>query len=131
MASSGEHHGPQTSALSIPAIGVWSLLLIVVRVHLTRLVAPLSFCYIALEEGIPITDPSFYSSPERCPKSLIEHVFRRSDQSTEDVPMLAERIAVMREVGAILAQTRFRGSFLGFIQEFQRRHRHQGTALDL
>jgi hypothetical protein len=55
-----------------------------------------------LEEGIPITDPSFYASEGRCPNSLIEHVFRVAPHASEDIPLLPERIAIMREVGAIL-----------------------------
>jgi hypothetical protein len=55
-----------------------------------------------LEEGIPITDPSFYASEERCPDSLIEHVFRVAPHASEDIPLLPERIAIMRQVGAIL-----------------------------
>ena len=57
---------------------------------------------IALEEDIPITDPQFYSSETLCPDSLIEYVFRQASQSTESIPLLRERIAVMREVGFIL-----------------------------
>jgi hypothetical protein len=57
---------------------------------------------LALEEGIPITDPSFYASEERCPDSLIEHVFRVAPYASEDIPLLPERIAIMRQVGAIL-----------------------------
>jgi hypothetical protein len=57
---------------------------------------------LALEEGIPITDPSFYASEERCPDDLIEHVFRVAPQAREGLPLLPERIAIMREVGAIL-----------------------------
>lgn len=57
---------------------------------------------LALEEGIPITDPTFYASEERCPDGLIEHVFRVAPQAREGLPLLSERIAIMREVGAIL-----------------------------
>jgi len=57
---------------------------------------------LALEEGIPITDPSFYASEGRCPNSLIEHVFRVAPHASEDIPLLPERIAIMRQVGAIL-----------------------------
>ncbi|KAI0000286.1 hypothetical protein BJV77DRAFT_1057973 [Russula vinacea] len=77
----------------------------------------------ALEEGIPITDPFFYASEERCPDSLIEHVFR-------GLPLLAERIAIMRQVGAILCAD-FAGSFQGFVEAFQRRYDNDGTALQL
>ena len=59
------------------------------------------FC-LALEEEIPITDPRFYSSETLCPDSLIEHVFRATNQSNEPIPLLRERIAIMREVGYIL-----------------------------
>jgi len=57
---------------------------------------------LALEEGIPVTDPTFYASEERCPDGLIEHVFRVAPQAREGLPLLPERIAIMREVGAIL-----------------------------
>ncbi|KDR82851.1 hypothetical protein GALMADRAFT_151884 [Galerina marginata CBS 339.88] len=84
----------------------------------------------ALEEDIPITDPQFYSSETLCPDSLIEYVFRRADQSTESIPLLGERIAVMREVGFILCNG-YGGSFKGFVDDFQRKHDGQGTSLDL
>ncbi len=103
-----------------------------------------------MEEGIPITDPSFYASEERCPDGLIEHLFRAAPQAKEGIPLLPERIAVMREVGAILCAVsvrcsvcpslpnddacviqEFGGSFQGFIEAFQRRYNHDGTALQL
>ena len=56
----------------------------------------------ALEEEIPITDPAFYSSEILCPDSLIEHIFRPADQCNDAIPLLKERIAIMREVGLIL-----------------------------
>lgn len=57
---------------------------------------------LALEHDIPITDPNFYSSETLCPDSLIEHIFRPAEQSSETLPLLRERIAIMREVGFIL-----------------------------
>ncbi|KAH9022335.1 hypothetical protein EDB85DRAFT_376397 [Lactarius pseudohatsudake] len=84
----------------------------------------------ALEEGIPITDPTFYASEERCPDSLIEHVFRAAPQAIEGIPLLRERIAIMREVGAILCAG-FGGSFQGFIEAFQRRHNYDASGLQL
>ncbi|TFK40764.1 hypothetical protein BDQ12DRAFT_679988 [Crucibulum laeve] len=84
----------------------------------------------ALEEAIPITDPHFYSSEESCPDSLIEYVFRPAEQSSETIPLIRERIAVMREVGRILCDN-FGGSYLEFIENFQRQHDGQGTGLDL
>jgi len=46
------------------------------------------------------------------------------------MPLLKERIAVMRQVGFILC-TSFGSSFKGFLEEFQRQHNNQGTALEL
>ncbi|KAG1825004.1 hypothetical protein EV424DRAFT_1320710 [Suillus variegatus] len=85
----------------------------------------------ALEEGIPIIDPRFYSSETLCPDSLIAHVFRAAPQSAESMPLFNERLAIMREVGAILCNNEFGGSYLGFLQAFQTRYDNQGTALDL
>ncbi|KAG1742305.1 uncharacterized protein EDB91DRAFT_306106 [Suillus paluster] len=100
----------------------------------------------ALEEGIPIIDPRFYSSETLCPDSLIAHIFRAAPQSTEPVPLFNERLAIMREVGTklcnvsfslyvcilvFIAAQEFGGSYLGFLDAFQRRHSNQGTALDL
>lgn len=62
--------------------------------------------FAALEEEIPITDPAFYSSEILCPDSLIEHIFRPADQCNETIPLLKERIAIMREVGSILCTVR-------------------------
>ncbi|KAG2151462.1 hypothetical protein DEU56DRAFT_552418 [Suillus clintonianus] len=84
----------------------------------------------ALEEGIPIIDPKFYSSETLCPDSLIAHVFRAAPQSAEPMPLFNERLAIMREVGTILCND-FGGSYLGFLDAFERRHENQGTALDL
>ncbi|KAF5315370.1 hypothetical protein D9619_007117 [Psilocybe cf. subviscida] len=84
----------------------------------------------ALEEDIPITTPSFYASEAACPDSLIAHVFRAASQSSEEIPLLTQRIAIMREVGFILCNS-FGGTFKGFIDEFHRIHDGQGSALDL
>lgn len=84
----------------------------------------------ALEDDIPITDPNFYSSETLCPDSLIEHIFRPAEQSSETLPLLRERIAIMREVGFILCNS-FGGSYQGLIDEFKRRHDNAGTALGL
>ena len=47
----------------------------------------------SFEEGIQPTDPTFFTSGIRCPD---EHVFRPSSQSREAIPLLRERIAVLR-----------------------------------
>lgn len=106
--------------------------------------------FTALEEGIPITDPRFYSSAEKCPDSMIEYIFRPAAQSTEVIPLLQERISIMREVGSILCRVRnllvlcpphlrfifycwqdFQGSFQRFVDEFHRRTNSCGTAIQL
>ncbi|KAJ7780967.1 hypothetical protein B0H16DRAFT_1404038 [Mycena metata] len=84
----------------------------------------------ALQDGIPITDPCFYSSETRCPDSLLEEVFRAAEGCKESIPLLEQRIAVMREVGFILCHG-FGGSFQGFLDEFQRQYNGEGTALQL
>ncbi|KAI0366779.1 hypothetical protein BV20DRAFT_631219 [Pilatotrama ljubarskyi] len=84
----------------------------------------------ALEEGIPFTDPSFYASETRCPDELIKHIFRRAAQSSEDIPLLLERIAILRENGRILCE-QYGGSFYGFISAFRDRYKDHGTALQL
>ena len=104
---------------------------------------------VALEENIPITDPSFYSSEILCPDSLIMNIFRPADQSSEPIPLLRERIAIMRENGHILCHVRlfpfilhqipniqdppqsYGGSFNGFLYQFHRRFHNEGTSLDL
>ena len=54
----------------------------------------------ALDEGIPITCPYFYSDPQICDDALLAHVFRSA--TAEPVPLLAERIACLREAGRVL-----------------------------
>ncbi|KAI5981699.1 hypothetical protein EDD15DRAFT_2391668 [Pisolithus albus] len=84
----------------------------------------------ALEESIPITEPAFYSSESLCPDSLIAYVFRAAAQCSEPIPLLQERIAIMREVGSILCND-FNGSYLGLLESFHNQNSGQGTALDL
>jgi hypothetical protein len=59
------------------------------------------------DDGIPITDPNFYSSETLCPDSLIGYIFRPADQSRETIPLLQQRITIMREVGFILCNVSF------------------------
>ncbi|EIW74667.1 hypothetical protein CONPUDRAFT_132908 [Coniophora puteana RWD-64-598 SS2] len=85
----------------------------------------------AIEEGIPITEPAFYASPERCPDAIIEHVFRPARECGEkSIPLLKERIAILREVGRTLCED-FDGSYQNFINAYQEREQGQGTALGL
>ncbi|KAI0087006.1 hypothetical protein BDY19DRAFT_321683 [Irpex rosettiformis] len=84
----------------------------------------------ALDEGVPFTDPSFYSSEIKCPDSLVGHIFRAATQCKEGIPLLKERIAILRENGSILCK-RFGGSFQTLYEAFQRRYNGHGTALQL
>jgi len=84
----------------------------------------------ALEEGIPITEPAFYSSEILCPDALLERVFRPAPRCSEMMPLLSDRISILREVGRILCE-RFHGSFQGFYDEFCFRRGAQGTALQM
>ncbi|KAF9515305.1 hypothetical protein BS47DRAFT_1341993 [Hydnum rufescens UP504] len=77
----------------------------------------------ALEDGIPITDPTFYASETHCPDSLIAYIFRASASSMEHIPLLAERIKIMRED--------FSGSFQSFVEHFVSRYEGKGTSLQI
>ena len=74
--------------------------------HLLQLLQLLIVDFVALEDGVPITDPAFYASEARCPDELVEHVFRPAAQSTEEIPLLRERIRILRQVGGILCSVR-------------------------
>ena len=93
--------------------------------HFFERILNLKLVVVALEENIPITDPSFYSSEILCPDSLIMNIFRPADQSSEPIPLLRERIAIMRENGHILCHVRF--SFLHSISDTT----HSGPAAEL
>ncbi|KZT12115.1 uncharacterized protein LAESUDRAFT_740624 [Laetiporus sulphureus 93-53] len=84
----------------------------------------------ALEDGIPLTDPAFYSSEESCPKALLEGIFRPAPQCKETMPLFKERVAILRENARILC-SHFGGSFQGFCQDFLRRYGGRGTGLQL
>ncbi|KAG9286768.1 hypothetical protein G9A89_012318 [Geosiphon pyriformis] len=66
----------------------------------------------ALKNGIPITTPAFYASTEKLSNSEIKQIFQ--SDSIEPMPLLAERINLLREAGQILTE-RFNGSFANCI----------------
>ncbi|KAG0309587.1 hypothetical protein BGZ99_000827 [Dissophora globulifera] len=68
----------------------------------------------ALEEGIPITTPEFFASEEKLPDKEIERIFR--SDTTEQVPLLLDRIRVMREAGKVLVE-KFGGRFTNCIAQ--------------
>jgi hypothetical protein len=65
----------------------------------------------ALEEGIPITDPSWYATAT---VEQIRHVFR-SSRSNSVIPMLSERVRLLQESGRIM-MAKFGGSFTNVIR---------------
>ncbi|EXJ55656.1 hypothetical protein A1O7_08585 [Cladophialophora yegresii CBS 114405] len=54
----------------------------------------------ALEEGHAITSPDFWQDRDACPDSVLEHVFRSA--TDEPMPLLSDRISILREAGDIL-----------------------------
>ncbi|MCJ1462863.1 hypothetical protein MMC07_001466 [Pseudocyphellaria aurata] len=65
----------------------------------------------ALEEGIPITNPTYWIDDE-CTDEILRHVFR--SVTTDTIPLLDERISCLREAGKILHEV-FDGSFINCI----------------
>jgi hypothetical protein len=49
---------------------------------------------------IPITSPDFWQSKDECTLDVLKHVFRSC--TDEQIPMLDERLACLREVGQVL-----------------------------
>jgi hypothetical protein len=54
--------------------------------------------------GIPITSSDFWQNEEECPDDVLKHVFRSCTQ--EEMPLLSERIACLREAGKVLYEVR-------------------------
>ncbi|KEZ46094.1 Uncharacterized protein SAPIO_CDS0943 [Scedosporium apiospermum] len=54
----------------------------------------------ALEEGIPITSSDFWQSEDECTLEVLKHVFRSTTE--EEMPMIEERLACLREAGKVL-----------------------------
>ncbi|KAL2068865.1 hypothetical protein VTL71DRAFT_15203 [Oculimacula yallundae] len=58
----------------------------------------------ALEEDIPITSSDFWQNEDECTEEVLRHVFRSSTE--EEIPLLKERLACLREAGQILYEVR-------------------------
>ncbi|KAH7336365.1 hypothetical protein BKA65DRAFT_402638 [Rhexocercosporidium sp. MPI-PUGE-AT-0058] len=54
----------------------------------------------ALEEDIPITSSDFWQNEDECTEEVLKHVFRSCTE--EEIPLLKERLACLREAGQIL-----------------------------
>jgi hypothetical protein len=50
--------------------------------------------------GIPITSSDFWQSEDECTLESLRHVFRSTTE--EEIPMLEERLACLREAGQVL-----------------------------
>lgn len=55
----------------------------------------------ALDEGIPITTPRFWRS-QQCSDETLSRVFRSA--TAEQIPLLEERISVLRDAGDVLRE---------------------------
>ena len=58
----------------------------------------------ALDEGVPITTPSFWVDEEECTEEVLRDVFR--SVTDEEIPMFAERVQCLREAGRVLEEVR-------------------------
>lgn len=56
----------------------------------------------ALDDEIPITDPSFWANEDECTEEKLREVFRSDTE--EEIPMFAERMKCIREAGRILEE---------------------------
>lgn len=54
----------------------------------------------AIEAGLPITQATFWIDEEKCSDDVLKNVFRSC--TAEDMPMLSERISILREAGHVL-----------------------------
>ncbi|EPX71430.1 uncharacterized protein SOCG_01648 [Schizosaccharomyces octosporus yFS286] len=67
----------------------------------------------ALDNNIPITTPSFYANETLCPDDLIASIF--ASDTKEPVPLLDERIRIMRASGKALLK-HHRGRFVHLLE---------------
>jgi hypothetical protein len=65
---------------------------------------------------IPITTPSFYADELECPDEKLAYIFRSSTE--EEIPLLQERIACLREAGRILEDVRLNPAVLLLLTNF-------------
>ena len=49
---------------------------------------------------IPITSSDFWQNEDECTEEVLKHVFRST--TNEEIPLLKERLACLREAGQIL-----------------------------
>ncbi|KAG8935558.1 hypothetical protein FRC02_007702 [Tulasnella sp. 418] len=84
----------------------------------------------ALSQGIPLTSPSFYSCDIACSDSLLRTIFSPPSASIEPIPLMKERVQVLRNVGSVLCK-KYNGSFAGLIESWINKEGENRTALGL
>ncbi|KZT60449.1 hypothetical protein CALCODRAFT_465590 [Calocera cornea HHB12733] len=86
----------------------------------------------ALDAGVPITSPSFYGNPSKCSDQRLKELFAPCPDKPEreGIPLMAQRIKFLREVGGILDQN-YEGSYVGFLNEWAEKYGESRTALQL
>ncbi len=85
-----EKHRFQVEYKDIRWTGYWSLVAVLQR---------------ALDEGIPITSPEFWSNREELTEAKMKYVFRSATE--EEDPMMKERLECLREAGDVLEEVSF------------------------
>ena len=68
----------------------------------------------ALDQGIPITTPSFWIDREKCSDEVFQSVFKSCTSAA--MPLLDQRISMMREAGQILVD-QYEGSFVTAVED--------------
>lgn len=68
----------------------------------------------ALDEGIPITTPSFWADQQGCSDALLQNVFRSA--TSAPFPLLDKRMAMLRHAGQILVE-KYEGSFVTLVED--------------
>jgi hypothetical protein len=58
----------------------------------------------ALDDGIPITTPTFWANEEECTEEVLRNVFRSDTE--EEIPMFEERVRCLREAGRVIEEVR-------------------------
>lgn len=66
----------------------------------------------ALDEGVPVTSPEFWIDEDECNLEKLRHIFRSA--TDEEMPLLEERLACLREAGEVLDE-RYDGSVANLV----------------
>lgn len=78
---------------------------------------------------IPITSSDFWQDENECTDEVLRHVFRSA--TDEEIPLLEERIACLREAGSILYEVSITPSVIPYIPLLTCPHRNMNAALPI